>query len=259
MNGPVNNVCNSTVQYSVSFDPLATSYAWNVPAGATNIVQNGPAIQFTMPGNFSNGFVSVVANTSLCTPGNSLARSISISGAPPTPGTITVNPPGWCSGQTINAGVAVISPLPSYVWFVANGTLDAGQGSNNIDVITANQGAVVLQVRAGNSCGLSNNKVLHASPSCREEEMKSEVRSQKLEVYPNPAHDVITVSIDVRKKSALTLELTDISGRVLILENKSAMEGLNTYELGLNHLSKGVYMLEVRTDSEQKKTKVIVE
>ncbi|MEP7170532.1 MAG: T9SS type A sorting domain-containing protein, partial [Bacteroidota bacterium] len=80
-----------------------------------------------------------------------------------------------------------------------------------------------------------------------------------VKVYPNPAHDMLTVSIDVKESSDLLLQLNDITGRIILLENENAKEGLNTYQLGLKHISKGVYMLEVKSASESRKTKVVVE
>ena len=66
-------------------------------------------------------------------------------------------------------------------------------------------------------------------------------------------------TLNVEEESDFTLQLTDITGRMVISENQSATEGFNTYEVGLNHLSKGVYMLEVKSGVEDWKTKMVVE
>ncbi|MEP7169336.1 MAG: T9SS type A sorting domain-containing protein [Bacteroidota bacterium] len=81
----------------------------------------------------------------------------------------------------------------------------------------------------------------------------------EVNVYPNPAHDKITVSIDVKQQVDIILQLTDITGRMVLSENQSSREGLNSWQLGLNHLSKGIYMLDVKTRSGSWKTKVVVE
>ncbi|MEP7171283.1 MAG: hypothetical protein ABI855_18085, partial [Bacteroidota bacterium] len=136
MTGPINGVCApATVQYSVSFDPLATSYTWVLPSGATGVVQNGSSIQFSMSGNFTTGYITVYANTNLCTPGISPARTLTVNGKPSTPGTITAFPTTWCPGGFPTFSIVPPNtPLPTFNWTVSNGTITAGQGSNNIDV-----------------------------------------------------------------------------------------------------------------------------
>lgn len=95
--------------------------------------------------------------------------------------------------------------------------------------------------------------------ACREEESGLQITDHRLQVYPNPAHGNLTVSIDAKKQSNLTLLLTDITRRMMISEIQPATEGLNIYELDLNHLSKGVYMLTVQSANENWKTKVVIE
>jgi hypothetical protein len=269
MTGPTSNICNSTVQYSISNVTNATSYNWTNPAGTT--ITNGQGstiILLSISPSFVSGQLTVVASTSFCTPGNGPARTITINGKPNVPGTITANPTLWCTGGFVNFSVAAVSPLPTYSWTVSNGTITAGQGTNNIDVTWGATAPGTVNVNAGNGCGTSSVRSQSFSSGCREEEAVGS-GSMQLNVFPNPAHDKLTVSIDVSRsenasenengKASLSLQLTDITGRVVFSENPSAMEGLNTYEVGLNKISKGVYMLEVRSGSESRKTKVVVE
>ncbi|MEP7168102.1 MAG: HYR domain-containing protein, partial [Bacteroidota bacterium] len=256
--GPVAAICNSTVQYSISNVSGATGYVWVIPAGATNFMGQGTtSIQFNAPANFATGNITVTATTNACTPGSSSARTISVSGAPATPGVVSINPSGWCVGQTINASVATASPQPTYNWIITSGSIDAGQGSNNVDVITGNA-HVIVQVRAINTCGVSGNRTLHTySAGCREEEVN--LSKNNISVAPNPAHDNLTVSIDAKQNSDLSLTLTDISGRIVLSEKHTATAGMNRYEVNLNTLSKGVYILQADFGGSGQKTKVVIE
>jgi hypothetical protein len=83
--------------------------------------------------------------------------------------------------------------------------------------------------------------------------------NKNFSIYPNPAHDKITVSIDVKENSNFTIQMSDVSGRAILSENNSAVSGLNIYELNLSHLSKGIYIMEVIAANESWKTKVVVE
>ncbi|HKR06886.1 MAG TPA: T9SS type A sorting domain-containing protein [Bacteroidia bacterium] len=258
--GPSANICNSTVQFEVNTDPNATGgYLWTSPAGTTiSSGQGSNTIMLNVSGSFTSGTLSVIAKTASCSPGNSPSRILQIIGKPTTPSNITPNPLSWCANATVNFSTTPVSPLPIYTWTTNKGVINNGQGTSNVD-ITWTSGSGFVKVTAGNSCGTSAAKSVTFTSSCREEDEQMAAGSMQLAVYPNPAHDIITVSADVKEESDLTLHLTDITGRIIFSENHSASEGLNTYELGLNQLAKGIYMLEVKSGSESWKTKVIIE
>ncbi|MEP7169712.1 MAG: proprotein convertase P-domain-containing protein, partial [Bacteroidota bacterium] len=133
--GPTTNICNSQVQYSISNVAGASGYTWTNPAGTTIASgQGSTTILLNIGSAFTNGQLTVVATSSACTPGAGTARTITIHGAPSTPATISANPSSWCAGSSLNFSVVPVSPLPNYLWTASNGTVDAGQGSNNIDV-----------------------------------------------------------------------------------------------------------------------------
>jgi hypothetical protein len=261
MSGPINSVCYpSTVQYSVSFDPLATSYTWVLPAGSTNPVQNGPAIQFTAPSAFTSGYITVYANTSQCTPGTSPPRSLLLNGKPATPGPITANSPPWCPGSTVNFSIVPpIIPVPYFNWTATNGTIGPGQGTFNVDIIWGS-GSGFVRVQASNACGASGvQSQSFSSIVCREEGEQSAVSNLQIAVYPNPAHEKVTVSIDVKKNTHVNMMLKDISGRVILSEDQEPEAGLNLYEINVALFAKGIYMLELRSGDETRNVKIVIE
>jgi hypothetical protein len=259
MGGPTTNVCNSTVQYSISNVANATNYTWTNPAGTTIISgQGGTNILLQVSPSFASGNLTVIPGTNLCTPGTGTARTIVIYGKPNVPGSITASPGSWCNGGFVNFSVTSVTPLPAYNWTVSSGTITAGQGSNNIDVTWAT-GTGTVNVNASNGCGVSSNRSQSfTGTSCREESFDF-AQDDNFIVYPNPAHDKLTVSIDVKENTAFTMHLMDVSGRVVLSESLAGTAGINTYDLNLARLSKGVYMLEVKTANDNWKTKVVVE
>ena len=78
-------------------------------------------------------------------------------------------------------------------------------------------------------------------------------------VYPNPAHDKLTVSIDAKVNSIFNIKLTDLSGRTVMSENQIGNEGMNTYQIDLANFSKGVYVLELGSGTQKKNLKVVIE
>jgi subtilisin-like proprotein convertase family protein len=263
--GPLANVCGSTIQYSVVSPPGGLTYTWTNPAGTTiSGSATGSTILLNISPTFTSGFLTVAANSALCAPATSATRTSSTFwGRPNNPGAITQNPPGaFCSGSSLNFSVVnpVIGPVPIYTWTSSNGAITSLQGPNNVDVTWGTTAAGTITVRAGNSCGLSagTGSQVFTPAGCREED-NNILSSTAFSVYPNPAHDKITVSIDVNEQTGFNLKLRDMSGRIILSEDRQAGGGLNAYSMDLKGFAKGIYMLEVQSANDKWKTKVIIE
>ena len=156
----------------------------------------------------------------------------------------------------MNFSIASVTPLPVYNWSVSNGTITAGQGSDNIDA-TWGTGTGNVNVSASNGCGISGvRSQSFTGTSCREEGTST---LANFIVYPNPAHDKVTVSIYVKEETQFNIKLRDISGRVLLSENLKGSGGLNAYDMDLKNFAEGIYMIEVQSGRQSWKTKVVVE
>lgn len=64
-----------------------------------------------------------------------------------------------------------------------------------------------------------------------------------VQVYPNPAHDVLQVDIRVEKKNNAMIELADMTGRIVFRSQTELVEGLNAMKIDLSHFSSGLYTL----------------
>jgi hypothetical protein len=209
---------------------------------------------------FTNGPLSVVANTTACTPGVSPSKTINIIGKPSMPGMITANPDVWCSGGNVNFSITAASPLPTYNWTASNGTIDAGQGSNNIDVTWGLATSGVLHVTASNSCGVSGVRTQNFSSGCREEApSENNKEDADFSIYPNPARDNVSVNIYAKENTNYMIRLTDISGRVIKSDYPFANSGMNKYEMNTSNLAKGVYMMEVQINDKLMKKKLMIQ
>jgi hypothetical protein len=254
--GPLNNLCSSTVQYSILNVAGATGYTWINPAGTTiSNGQNTTTILLSVGPTFTSGNLTVSANTNACAPGSGPGRTVPLVGKPGIPGTITSTPGSWCNGGFVSFSIPTVAPLPLYNWLMPNGTITAGQGSNNIDV-TWGTGTGNVSVTAYNGCGVSGIRTQSFSTLCREEELNT---ADNFSIYPNPAHDNITVSIYANEPTGFMMQLKDVSGRTVFSQSSTGAEGLNLFNLDLSHLSKGVYMLDVKSTSNSWKSKVLVE
>jgi hypothetical protein len=265
--GPLTNVCGSTVQYSV-VNPIASSYLWTNPAGTTiSGSATGSTILLNISPTFTSGALTVAANSSLCAPATSAVRTGSTFwGRPNNPGTVTQNPPGaFCSGAFLNFSVVnpMTGPVPAYTWTSSNGVITSSQGPNNIDVTWGTNSQGIITVKAGNGCGLSagTSSQTFTPNNCREEEGQGAggSGSQQVTIYPNPAHDKITVSVYLADRESLDITLRDPAGRIIFSEDREGAEGWNAYEMDLNLLAKGVYTLAVQSATGSRMAKVVME
>jgi hypothetical protein len=83
--------------------------------------------------------------------------------------------------------------------------------------------------------------------------------SSHLHVFPNPAHDLLTVSIDAKEQTVYTIQLADAEGREVQRETAKAAAGENLFRLNISALDKGIYILTVQSAVNSRKAKVVVE
>ncbi len=65
-------------------------------------------------------------------------------------------------------------------------------------------------------------------------------------VSPNPFKDVATIVFDSNKEDNITVTLTDVTGRVVLLKNVACTEGGNLLNLNTAALSCGIYIVGLR-------------
>jgi hypothetical protein len=78
------------------------------------------------------------------------------------------------------------------------------------------------------------------------------------EVYPNPAHDKLTVHFQTSEEVATSILITDLSGRELLSFERSSDKGDNYYEVELGDFAPGIYILTQKTGDEFKQTQIVV-
>ena len=78
-------------------------------------------------------------------------------------------------------------------------------------------------------------------------------------IKPNPTKDIIYYDVHTSKKVEVLVELTDFTGLKVYQEFKYAEEGKSTWNLNLENLSQGVYILKTSTANNELKsfTKIV--
>jgi len=63
------------------------------------------------------------------------------------------------------------------------------------------------------------------------------------QVYPNPAEDIVYIRFKLNQNADYKASLYDLNGREMLLLNDHKIEGYYTIDIGINHLSRGIYFL----------------
>ncbi len=139
----------------------------------------------------------------------------------------------------------------SYVWTIDNGVILNGQGSNSITAMWSVVGPGLLTVQETHEDGCEGDLVSQQIAIVPTD--ISELTSQGVNVYPNPANTNLTVELGENFDPVL-LTITDLSGRVVASE-----QIIGRSVLGVNHLASGLYILRFESDTLAGEMKVMIQ
>ncbi len=80
-----------------------------------------------------------------------------------------------------------------------------------------------------------------------------------LKVFPNPAHDQLTIVFRSPSKSAWTIRFYDAVGHMAMLKQGLAAEGANSIITDVSSLKKGFYAISISTNNFENTLKVLIE
>jgi len=66
-----------------------------------------------------------------------------------------------------------------------------------------------------------------------------------LSLYPNPANESVQVRFSLREAQPVTIDITDLNGRILHTEKKDATAGEIKTTIDVKHFAKGTYLLNI--------------
>jgi hypothetical protein len=77
-------------------------------------------------------------------------------------------------------------------------------------------------------------------------------------MYPNPATDFAQLEIDLQTSGAFTVELFDVMGKNLFSRTSAASAGKNVFNVPVNSLQDGVYLVKVNVNGSVVTKRLIV-
>ena len=76
-------------------------------------------------------------------------------------------------------------------------------------------------------------------------------------IYPNPVKNTANLTIDLTEDAAVTVNVTDVTGKEVKRVNLNAVKGLNVQPINMSTLASGSYLLKVQAGSEIKTLPVV--
>lgn len=141
---------------------------------------------------------------------------------------------------------------PSYQWLL-NGTpiVPAGQTQSFTPTVNGNYSLVVT-----NQFGCSDTSNVIAIYNVGIDE--SSILQQLTNVYPNPSNGEFTCSVDLASPTSLSISVVDLSGKTVYAEFVGMVNGQFTKSFNLQHLSSGIYTLNLSFEEGTVRKKIII-
>lgn len=106
--------------------------------------------------------------------------------------------------------------------------------------------AIVLLINAADESVLNTNNQKITNVSIKE----ANVGINGLDVYPNPANDIVTAHFSLEQTSNVAIEIVDMLGRVAkTVSNKSLTPGTYEVPTSVSELVAGIYFVKITTES----------
>lgn len=229
---------------------VGCTYQWfkndNIIVGATadNYSTTKPAyysVQLTIPG----GCFDVSDHSLLISGFNPNANIYAPNGlniCAPTPGNNIIIKVGFLATNT-------------YQWY-QNGLPYLGVGGDSWRIFPSSTGDYYCSITSEDGCNRIT-ETLTVTNVCRS---GAEIASAFLEIYPNPATNTFTVSLNSSNLSENALmQIINILGEVVYSENISSANGELNQTITLNNVNAGMYFVKILSNNQEYTSQLIIE
>lgn len=272
LNGIVYGYCEGGTYTFTTSSNNAETFRWKVSAGIILSGQGTNMVTVQLNNFYSYCVVSVTASNCKAT---SQTRDLTLKPVLPAPNISGASSVCRNSNPVVNYALSNTSGASSFTWSSPTSTIkfsDGGTPANPLTTASANvsvnfsgvaTGTKSVRATANNGCGSSPVSIKYVTvKNCTKSEVTEITtadRENNFTVFPNPTHDMVTVSftsVSIGKYSVLLLDMT---GKVVIREENIAVEGKNEYKCHLEHLSPGLYSLILQQGDTIFRTRIIKE
>jgi lysyl endopeptidase len=268
-----NSFCTTSNNYTIQNLPSNATVAWNtVPASGTVRI-NSPNAQQTTLSIIYSGVITLNATITNCEGSVTVSKQVIVGNAPPS---ISASVSG-CNGSFQVWNLVNNNPGYGTNW---NWTVDyLSTPSSQINIYTPNLPSTYASVIGGGTVRLYYTGLCGAMQTDGITIYNSGCYGYRVSVSPNPAKSNLNISIapknndntnfnpsenitpiqTVKSKGITIMSLFDAGTSRLVKQWKQNETINKNYELNINGLRKGVYVLQVDRDNQTTVTKVIIQ
>lgn len=152
---------------------------------------------------------------------------------------------------TFTALATAGGPNPGFVW-LKNGVPIAGATGTSYSSNTLQGGDYIRCILHSNAvCALPDSGLSNIIVMTNLAGLEAYENDIAFSVFPNPANDVLNVSMETgQAHGKITFRLTDISGKILLNEQRSIEAGKQAFSLDMAAFPVGVYTLRIDVDGQ---------
>ncbi len=220
----------------------ANSFRWDFGDGSTDTNRMGSYV-YALSGTYT---VSLTVYN-LCGDSATVSQSVQICGAPKADWTYTVLPP-VNNGLRIQFDASASTNASSYAWDFGDG--NTGTGVNPIHIYVTPGLFYYVKLTVTNACNNTHAWGWNLYAIGLEEQDGI----TKVEVYPNPADDVLMIEWDAEQFEMQSLYLRDASGRIL----QQVKPDQSPYQWDVSRLPAGTYFLEMTHRHGQQSLPIVI-
>ncbi len=236
--GTTNNVycVNDTVTFTANNSAgAATVFNWNFGAQAVPKIATGPGPHKVI-------YLAANVQTATLAASNAGGRSndqitLNIERGPVSVFNSAIN------NYTVTFSDLSINNPTAWSWDFGDGNTSTAQ--NPVHTYTST-GVYTVEQFVSNACGTSSRTITIVISAVGLSE-SSGIKSASL--FPNPTNGLFTLSVDVLAGSKATINITDLSGKLLSRKEVNLNAGENPIALDLTNAAAGIYMVQVKTDA----------
>ncbi|MEN8224638.1 MAG: T9SS type A sorting domain-containing protein [Bacteroidota bacterium] len=240
--GPEDVCTGTTTDYQT--DPVtdADTLIWMLNPEESGVISgSGENISITWSGGNKGSALLSVYGSNECgegLPSDELEIVISTTPTPEVSGDTLVCEDEQHIYSTLN------TPDHTYYWAVAGGDIVAGTGTSEIDIlwIIPGNGYVVVTEISADDCEATSDTLEVIIDECIGID---EISKRELSVYPNPASETITISLESAIAIEGVMRIYNMLGQVVCQTNLNLNKGNMSEKINIASLKAGSYILTI--------------
>lgn len=80
-----------------------------------------------------------------------------------------------------------------------------------------------------------------------------------LSLFPNPVNDVLQINLSLSQAHSITIEMLDVSGKVIYIKTKNAAFGELNEKVDVKNFPKGTYLIKINGENVSETKKIVIE